>query len=258
MAQNSVFERFARAGYVVSGLLHLIIGYLAIRVAFGEGGTADQSGALATLATKHGGTAALWVAAAALLVMGLWRLVETALGRSTDPKSQGASSEALDRAKAFGLAVVYLGFGYSAFGFARGAGRSTGEQNSTISARLMESTAGTAALIACGLIIVAVGGYHVYKGASRNFVDDLKGKSGNLVRRLGVVGYVAKGVVVAAAGALVVVAACRSEPKKATGLDGALQTLGAQPYGAAFLVAAGLGIITYGLYSFVMARSTKM
>jgi hypothetical protein len=103
-----------------------------------------------------------------------------------------------------------------------------------------------------------VGGYHVYKGASRNFVDDLKGKSGNLVRRLGVVGYVAKGVVVAAAGALVVVAACRSEPKKATGLDGALQTLGAQPYGAAFLVAAGLGIITYGLYSFVMARSTKM
>jgi hypothetical protein len=45
MAQNSVFERFARAGYVVSGLLHLIIGYLAIRIALGVGGgTADQSG----------------------------------------------------------------------------------------------------------------------------------------------------------------------------------------------------------------------
>ena len=33
VAQNSVFERLARAGYVVSGLLHLAIGYLAIRIA---------------------------------------------------------------------------------------------------------------------------------------------------------------------------------------------------------------------------------
>jgi len=56
----------------------------------------------------------------------------------------------------------------------------------------------------------------------------------------------------------VVVAACRSEPKRATGLDGALRTLGAHPYGAALLIAAGLGIITYGLYSFAMARSTRM
>jgi hypothetical protein len=33
VAQNSVFERLARAGYIVSGLLHLTIGYLAIRIA---------------------------------------------------------------------------------------------------------------------------------------------------------------------------------------------------------------------------------
>ena len=241
MAQNSVFERFARAGYVVSGLLHLIIGYLAIRIALGSGGgTADQSGALAAVAAKPGGIVALWVAVVALVVMGLWRLVETALGRSTDPKSQGASSEVLDRAKAFALAVVYFAFAYSAFGFARGAGKSTGAQNSGISARLMQTGAGTIALIAAGVIIVAVGGYHVYKGASRNFLDDLKGKSSDLVRRLGMVGYIAKGLVIAGAGVLVVVAASRSEPNTATGLDGALKTLGAQPYGAALLIAAGV------------------
>jgi Domain of Unknown Function (DUF1206) len=259
IAQNSVFERFARAGYVVSGLLHMIIGYLAIRIALGVGGeSADQSGALAALAANRGGIVALWVVVVALVVMGLWRLVETALGRSTDPKSQGASSEVLDRIKAFALAVVYLAFAYSAFGFARGAGKSTAKQNSAMSARLMQTSAGTITLIACGLIIVAVGGYHVYKGSSRNFLDDLKGKSSNLVRRLGMVGYIAKGLVIAGAGVLVVVAACRSEPNKATGLDGALKTLGAQPYGAALLIAAGLGIITYGLYSFAMARYTKM
>ena len=97
-----------------------------------------------------------------------------------------------------------------------------------------------------------------YSPASRNFVDDLKGKSSDLVRRLGMVGYITKGLAIAGAGVLVIVAAGRSEPNKATGLDGALKTLGAQPYGAALLIAAGLGIVAYGLYSFAMARYTKM
>jgi hypothetical protein len=111
VVQNSAFERVARSGYVVSGLLHGIIGYLAIRIALGTGGgSADQSGALAALAAKPGGTIALWAAVIALVIMALWRLAETALGRSTDPKSQGTRSEILDRAKAFALAVVYFGF----------------------------------------------------------------------------------------------------------------------------------------------------
>lgn len=258
VAQNGVFEKFARAGFVVSGILHLIIGYLAIRLALGDGGTADQSGALATLAARPGGPFALWIAAVALLTLGLWRLIETVLGRATDRGDDDAPRGATQRAKAFGVAVVYLGFAYSAFGFARGAGRSAGEQSSTMSARLMQSSVGTAVLIACGVGVFAVGGYHVYKGASRNFVDDLNSRSGKLVRRLGVAGYVGKGLVIATAGVLVVVAASRSEPNKATGLDGALKTLGAQPYGAVLLIAAGAGIITYGLYSFVLARSTKM
>lgn len=259
IVQNGIFERLARAGYVVSGLLHITIGYLAIRIARGAGGgNADQSGAFAEVAARPGGIAALWVATAALLVMALWRLVETAVGRSTDPKSQHAVLEASDRAKAFGLSVIYCALAYSTFGFARGAGKSTGEQNSGMSARLMQSSIGTIALIVVGVLIAVVGGYHIYKGASQNFLGDLKGTSSALVRRLGTVGYIAKGLAIAGAGTLVVVAASRAEPGRATGIDGALKTLGAQPFGAVMLIAAGLGIITYGLYSFAMARYTKM
>jgi uncharacterized protein DUF1206 len=259
IAQNSVFEHVARGGYVVSGLLHITIGYLAIRIALGTGGgSADQSGALTALAAKAGGITALWVATIALVVMALWRLAETALGRSTDPKRQGTASEILDRVKAFALAVVYFGFAYSTLGFARGAGKSTGDQNSGLSARLMQTGTGTVILVVAGVIIVAVGGYHVYKGASRAFLDDLKGTSSDLVRRLGVIGYIAKGLVIVGAGVLVVIAANLSEPGRATGLDGALKTLGAQPYGAVLLILAGSGIVTYGLYSFAMARYTKM
>jgi hypothetical protein len=171
----------------------------------------------------------LWLAAAALLLMGLWRLVETVLGRATDPKRQGPLAETADRIKAGSLAAVYFAFAYSTIGFARGAGQSSAQQNSTMSARLMQSAAGTAALFVTGAVIVAVGAYHVHKGATRSFLGDLEGTSGGWVRRLGVGGYVAKGLTLAAAGVLVIVAATRSDPQKATGLDGALKLLGAQP-----------------------------
>jgi uncharacterized protein DUF1206 len=259
VAQNQLFERLARGGYVMNGILHVLIGYLAIRIAFGSGSDdADPSGALATVAHRQGGNVALWLATTAFLFMALWRLVETVLGRSTDPKPQAALAEGFDRVKALSLAVVYFAFAYSAYGFARGAGRSSAQQTSTISARLMQTGIGTAALFAAGAITVGVGVYHCHKGASRGFLDDLKGEPGALVTRLGIAGYLAKGATLAAAGVLVIVAASRSQPQKATGLDGALKALGAQPYGTILLTTAALGLVVYGLYSFVMARYTKM
>ena len=50
---SAAFERLARAGHVVSGLLHLLIAYIIFRLAFGSGGSADQSGALGTLSLIH-------------------------------------------------------------------------------------------------------------------------------------------------------------------------------------------------------------
>lgn len=259
LAQNSIFERFARAGFVVSGIVHLIIGYIAIRLALGgAAGTADQSGAMTELAAKPGGIAALWVGVVAFAIMGLWRLAEAALGSSSRPDADSKKSEVIDRLKALSLAVVYFAFAFSAFGFARGSGKSSSGQSAGITARLMQTTAGTIVLLAGALVIIAVGGYHVYKGVSRSFLDDLEGTTSPLVRRLGMVGYIAKGLAIAAIGLLVILAVIQSEPGKATGLDGAFKTLGAQPYGAALLIAAGVGIITYGLYSFAMARYAKM
>ncbi len=71
-------------------------------------------------------------------------------------------------------------------------------------------------------------------------------------------GDAAKGLVIAGAGVLVIVAASRSEPNTATGLDGALKTLGSQPLRSSAADRGRPGNITYGLYSFAMARYTKM
>ncbi len=254
-AQNSdSFEKAARAGYVVTGLLHLLIGYITIRIAFGDGGSASQSGALSTLAAQPGGRIALWVAVVAFVALALWRIIEAIVGKRTD---QDAGS-AMDRFKALALAVVYVVFAWTSYQFAKGSGESDSQQNASMSARLMQNNAGKIALVVVGLVIVGVGAYHVYKGVSKNFLDDLKGHQSKTVERLGVAGYTAKGLALAGAGALLVAAVFTADPSKATGLDGAIKTLGAQPYGQILLIIAGVGIGLYGIYAFVLARSAEM
>ncbi|WP_280466091.1 DUF1206 domain-containing protein [Nocardia brasiliensis] len=259
IAQHRVFERFARAGFVMTGIVHLIVGYIAIRIALGgSGGAADQSGAMKEMAAEPGGPLVLWVGAVAFLILALWRLVEAVLGSASKPDKDSKKSEALRRVKALALAVIYFVFAASAFGFARGSGKSSSGESAGLAARVMQHTAGAIALVVAGLIIIGVGGYHVYKGVTQKFVDDLQGTPSKLVRRLGMAGYLAKGLAVGAVGLLVILAATKSEPEKAAGLDGALKILGAQPFGMVLLIVAGLGIITYGLYSFVLARYAKM
>ena len=70
--------------------------------------------------------------------------------------------------------------------------------------------------------------------------------------------YVAKGIALIGAGGLVVAAVFTSDPSKATGIDGAIKTLGAQPFGRFLLILAGVGIGLYGLYAFVLARRAQM
>ena len=53
---SSAFENTARVGFAASGVLHLLLAYIVLRIALGGGGNADQSGALATLSV------AMWTA----------------------------------------------------------------------------------------------------------------------------------------------------------------------------------------------------
>lgn len=244
---SEAFQLGARAGFAVSGVLHLLVGYIILHIALGSGGTADQSGALATLAQSGGGALLLWLTAGGLAALGVWRLAETVVVDRTSK-----------RLKAFGLGVVYLAIAFSAAKFAMGSGEASATRNAALSARLMSNGWGKLVLIAVGVGIIAVGGYHVYKGVTKRFLKDLIVPGGPVVTPLGVAGYVAKGVVLAGAGTLLIVATFTVDPAKASGLDGAVKTLGAAPFGKVVLIAAALGFAAYGLYSFARSRYCRL
>lgn len=253
IVQNPWFERLARCGHIVSGVLHLLIGYIAIRIALGKGGSADQSGAFRELTSKTGGTLVMWVVMVAFLALAVWRLVEGAVGKRSESKEVSA----MDRIKAFSLAILYFAFAWSAFTFAKGAGKSSSEQNAGLTARAMESGIGKLAIVVVAGVFIGVGGYHCYKGISKKFLKDLK-SPGTVEETLGTIGYTAKGLALIGIGVLFIAALFTEDPGKATGLDGALKTLREQAFGTILLVVAGFGIAVYGLYSFVMAKSAKM
>jgi hypothetical protein len=256
---SDTFEYAARAGFAASGVLHLLVAFIIAQLAFtGAGGNADQSGALATLAGQTGGKVVLWIAAVGLVALGLWRIAEAVMGAKPKERSGQGDNPTWKRGKSLALAVVNFAIALSAARFAMGSGQSSSQQNSGMSAQLMQSGWGKVVLIAIGIGVIAVGGYHVYKGVSQKFLDELTVSGGRWITATGVAGYTAKGLVLGGAGLLVIIATLQADPAKASGLDAAVKTLGQAPFGKFLLILAALGIAAFGAYSFVRSKYNRM
>jgi hypothetical protein len=254
VASSRKLETLARVGFVVSGLLHLLIGWLALQLAFGTGAgqEADQSGALAQVASQPFGEVVLWVGVAGFAALALWQLTESAWGH-------GSTS---DTVKAAAKGVVYLALAWTTFTFARGGSTSSSQKSADVTATVMSWPGGRVLVGVIGLAILGVGVWHVVKGWKKKFLEDLAGGTagsvGTAVVRLGQFGYVAKGVALGVVGILFLVAAWRADPSRASGLDGSLRTLRDQPFGPVLLCLVALGLVAYGLYSFARARFARM
>jgi hypothetical protein len=252
---NPLVERGARLGYAASGLLHLLIAWVVLQLAWtGTGQSADQNGALQTLAGSGLGRALLWVTVVGFALLGLWQVTEAVARRDTGDRVKAAAKAVVDLVLAWTALSVVRGSGGS--GASGGSGGSGGAEG--VTATLMSSTGGRILVALVGLGVVGVGGYHVVKGWTRRFLQDLRDDPGPWPVRAGRIGYVAKGVALAVVGVLLVVAAVRSDPQQAQGLDAALRTVAALPLGTALLTAIALGFAAYGVYSFVRARHARV
>ena len=253
-ADHPALEAAARAGYATSGLLHLLIGWITLQVAFGGSGkNADQSGALASLAGNAAGKAALWVGVIGFAGLALWQVADAVVGHPGDDKDAWGG-----RAKAAGKGVVYLALAWSAFNFARGKSSNSRSQSVDFTAKLLDKPGGRILVVVIGLAVIAVGAYHVYKGWTKKFLQDLRDHPGTWATRAGRIGYIAKGVALVIVGFLFAAAGLHKQAGEATGLDGALKSLRDQPVGTVLLVLMAIGFAAYGLYSFARAKHARV
>ena len=252
-ARSPALAQAARAGFAASGLVHLLVAYLALRVAWTGGGQqADQSGALSVLARNPFGKGVLWLTALGCAALAVWLVLDAVLD------SHGGKGRAVRAAKGGATAAVYAVLAVSAARFAVGEGRSSSSQSRGLTARLMDQPGGRVLVVLVGLAIVVVGVYHGYKGVTRGFLDDLRENPGTAVVRLAVVGHVAKGLALVVVGLLFCSAGLRRSPGQAGGLDAALKTLRDAPAGPYLLTAVALGLAAYGVYSIFRAKYARL
>jgi Domain of Unknown Function (DUF1206) len=255
MAQSKPVKIAARVGLVSYGITHLLIAWLAVQVAFGQGNEkADQRGAFQALAEQPFGKALLWVLVVGFVAVALWRFQQAIWGYSYETdRTTNIRKRAVSGFKVVVFSVLAVLAGSTAAGSGGGGG---GQQTAT--AGVLGLPGGQFIVGAAGLGIVAAGGSKIYSGWKKKFINDMdmpSDKSARMVaERTGQVGFIAKGIAVALIGVLVVVAAIRFRPEEASGLDAALKGLASQPFGPYLLIAVALGLACYGVFCFFDAR----
>lgn len=257
-SNHKALDVLARTGFAVMALLHVIIGAIAIAVAFGQPGEAEPTGAIEQLAANAWGPAVMWACVLACLGLGLWQASEATLRARRLPRKERVSKLI---SSGF-LAIAYSSVGFSFAGFAVGLRGDSSDSTRDFSASLMATPPGLWTLVALGLTIIGIGIYFMVKGVRRGFKEELYyfdgRRRGRLIDVLGVGGHIAKGVALVLTGLLFVIAAAKHSPDESTGLDGSLKALQDHPFGPYLLVAIGAGFIAYGIFALVRSRFGRM
>ncbi|MFI7607234.1 DUF1206 domain-containing protein [Micromonospora sp. NPDC049366] len=259
-ADSRWLELLARAGFIGYGIVHLLFAWLALQIAFGKSADdGDQSGALRTLAAQPLGKFLVIATAVGLVAMAIWQALEAAAGH----RAERGRERTWERVASAGRTVVYLYFAWTAYKVFSDAKSNSADQQEALTGQAMHSSGGRWLVGLAGLVLAAIGVGLVVYGLIKRFEKHLKTtemspRTRRLARRLGIAGYVAKGVAYAIAGVLVIVAAVTYDPEKARGLDAALRTLREQSYGGLLLTLVALGIAAFGAFCFLQSRYRKV
>jgi hypothetical protein len=251
-------EVLGRVGLVAKGISYALVGYLALKLAFGAGGGAtSRQGALATIASHEWGKLLLIALALGFGAYAIWRLAETIWPSGDD----GFWKRSAKRIGTLGRAAIYAGLCYSALkiAFGSGGGQSQNAQARHATAHILSWSYGTWIVGIAGACLVAAGLYNAYRGLTRGFTK--RWDTGSMTaaarrwgERAGVIGLLARAIVFGLVGAFAIKAAAEYDPGDAIGLDGALQKLARQTYGEWLLGVTAAGLIAYAIFCLVEAR----
>jgi hypothetical protein len=256
-AYSPFTESLARMGFGVRGLIYLIMGVIAVEVAYGARSTpADQQGAIAAIGAQPAGHIMLIFVLIGLVGYSLWGVIRAIF----DPLHVGKDAEGLfQRLWFFISAGMYASLILPTYGYLTGKakaaqnGAQTAQTQHAVST-IMSMPWGRWAVGILGIIVIGVGLAQIYQGFSRKFDKQfqlyaLNRQQSRFIKRIGRFGTAARGVVFGMTGVFLALAAYQANPGKAVGIDGALLALARQPYGTWLLGIVAIGLIAFGIYS---------
>jgi hypothetical protein len=251
-APNRAVELLGRVGLASYGLVHVLIGVIAVQIALSRGGQADQQGALSTLAGEPYGIVLIVVVVLGLIAFGIWQGFAAATGyrwasgwaRTQRRIAAGATAVAVFAVALIGVQLLITG----------SSGSSSGSSQEATAGLLM-LPAGQVLVGVVGLVVLVMAGATAWTGLRGSFAEDLDwtrlpDRLRQPVYWLGIAGHVLRAVAFAIMGVLFGVAAVLANPAWAGGIDAALKALASQPFGPLLLLVVALGFVAYGVYCF--------
>ncbi len=250
-APGEVVDTLGRVGLLGYGLVHVLVAWLGLLLAFGvPEAPADAGGAVATVARTTGGLLVLALTAVGLVAFALWQVTAAILGfrwvqgGERVRKRVGAVAKAIATG---GLAALVVGFLVGV----RGSGGDTSVRE--VAATVLGLPGGRLLLAAGGATVAVIALSMVYTGVRRTFLGDLdlrrvRPAARWVIAALGAWGHLARAAAFAVVGGLAVLAALAGDPDRAGGLDAALRTVASVPLGAVLLVVVTGGFAAFGLF----------
>ena len=261
-AGNSKYvEWLGRAGLAARGVMYVLIGVLAIEIAFGKSGQkADQSGAVRLVASTPFGAVLLWLLVVGFSGLALWRLSEALFG-GPGPDGRKAGSRLIAGFKA-GL-YGFIAFGIMKYALGLGAPKSSNTQSVDLTATAMRHPGGRILVGIVGLVLIGVGAALAWQAVKKKFLSDLRTgemspRTLKVVTFLGRYGGTARGIVFAVAGLFLLIAAVTAHAHKAKGIDATLRTFTKTPAGPWLLVLIAIGLVLFGCYSLAESRWRRL
>ncbi len=260
VSDSAPVEALARLGLIAYGVVHLLIGWSALVIAWRHSGRpADTSGALSTLAGQPFGRLLLALVATGLVALAVWQIGEAIWGY----RDRTGMKRTRKQISSTGKAGFYAVLGYSAASVAIRGGASSSRAQQERTSGVLALPGGQTLVVLAGLVTIGVGVSSLRRGVTCSFRKELDSSSMSqaaraTVTRLGQVGHIAKGIALGVVGAVLIYAAWTFDPKESRGLDGALRTIAERPFGQALLTAVALGLMAFGLFAIVQSRYRRM
>jgi hypothetical protein len=244
-----------RLGLVAMGVSYGLVAVLAIMLALGRGGSAeDRGGALQTIAKDGFGQLVVILLAIGFAGYALWRFAQAIFDRGGEGEGLKGLAK---RVGYFGRGLIYTGLSITAVAVLLGASGSGNEKEET--AYVLDKPGGRYVVAAIGVGFAVAAVWNVVRGVTRKFSKDMEmGKMGpveeKVVRVVALVGLLARAVVFGLIGGFLIKAALEYDPSEAIGLDGALRKLAAQDYGGLLLGVVAAGLLAFGIFCLFQAR----
>jgi len=250
-------EALIRLGYVIRGIIYLLPGVLALRVALGPAGHGiSPTTPIELIGREPFGRMLLLGVGVGLAGYAAWGVIRAVF----DPLRKGRSPSGLALRGGYAIsALAYMGLLAATFQVVTGPQSHGGRPINWISALLAKPFGEWMVGIIGVCWIIGAGFGQILSGWRGSFMADLAtermGRSERRwANRLGRVGVIARGAVFTVIGALMVNAALHAGTRGSADLRGALVAILHQPFGRALLSAAAVGLIAFGAFSVMCAR----